>query len=177
MPWQSWSCRWVFTHESMGCASRSPPGAGSATTAFPRARRSPARTSTQRWRRKMPMRRELLHAPGPVAHHAVRHRRHPGGHYPRGVDAAGARFRPRRGRAQHRPDRVYQADEAFFCGTGVQVAPIIEVDGRPVGSGKPGSITQSLQDAYFRAVRGNDPRYRQWCTPVYGGMPRITESR
>lgn len=71
---------------------------------------------------------------------------------------------------------VYQADEAFFCGTGVQIAPIVEVDGRPVGSGKPGSITLSLQEAYFRAVRGNDPRYRQWCTPVYGGMPRITES-
>ena len=72
---------------------------------------------------------------------------------------------------------VYQADEAFLCGTGVQVAPIVEVDGRPIGSGRPGSITLGLQDAYFRAVRGNDPRHRQWCTPVYGGMPRITESR
>src|SRR5436853_4823231 len=71
---------------------------------------------------------------------------------------------------------VYQADEAFLCGTGVQVAPIVEVDGRPVGSGKPGSITLSLQDAYFRAVRGNDPRYRQWCTPVYGGMTRTTDA-
>jgi branched-chain amino acid aminotransferase len=69
---------------------------------------------------------------------------------------------------------VYQADEAFFCGTGVQVAPIVEVDGRAVGSGRPGSTTLRLQEAYFRAVRGNDPRYRQWCTPVYGGMPRIT---
>jgi branched-chain amino acid aminotransferase len=69
---------------------------------------------------------------------------------------------------------VYQADEAFLCGTGVQVAPIIEVDGRAVGTGRPGPITLRLQEAYFRAVRGNDPRYRQWCTPVYGGMPRIT---
>jgi branched-chain amino acid aminotransferase len=69
---------------------------------------------------------------------------------------------------------VYQADEAFLCGTGVQVAPIVEVDGRAVGTGRPGPITLRLQEAYFRAVRGNDPRYRQWCTPVYGGMPRIT---
>ena len=69
---------------------------------------------------------------------------------------------------------VYQADEAFFCGTGVQVAPIVEVDGRAVGTGRPGIITLRLQEAYFRAVRGNDPRYRHWCTPVYGGMPRIT---
>jgi len=72
---------------------------------------------------------------------------------------------------------AYQADEAFLCGTGVQVAPIIEVDGRPLSSGRPGPIALALQDAYFSAVRGNDPRYRQWCTPVYGGMPRITESR
>ncbi|HVH64738.1 MAG TPA: branched-chain amino acid transaminase [Candidatus Acidoferrum sp.] len=80
---------------------------------------------------------------------------------------------------ERRIDRteVYQGDEAFLCGTGVQVAPIVEIDGRLVGSGRPGPITLSLQDAYFRAVRGNDPRYGQWCTPVYGGMPRITESR
>jgi len=69
---------------------------------------------------------------------------------------------------------VYQADEAFLCGTGVQVAPIVEVDRRAVGTGRPGTITMGLQEAYFRAVRGQDPRYRQWCTPVYGGMPRIT---
>jgi branched-chain amino acid aminotransferase len=69
---------------------------------------------------------------------------------------------------------VYQADEAFLCGTGVQVAPIVDVDGRAVGTGRPGTTTLRLQEAYFRAVRGNDPRYRQWCTPVYGGMPRIT---
>jgi branched-chain amino acid aminotransferase len=69
---------------------------------------------------------------------------------------------------------VYQADEAFLCGTGVQLAPIVEVDGRAVGSGRPGTTTLRLQEAYFRAVRGNHPGYRQWCTPVYGGMPRIT---
>jgi len=69
---------------------------------------------------------------------------------------------------------VYQADEAFLCGTGVQVAPIIDVDGRPVGTGRPGTVTLALQDAYFRAVRGNDPRYRQWCTPVYQGAPRLS---
>jgi branched-chain amino acid aminotransferase len=69
---------------------------------------------------------------------------------------------------------VYQAEEAFLCGTGVQVAPIIEIDGRPIGSGRPGPITSNLQDAYFRAVRGNDPRYLHWCTPVFGGMARIT---
>ena len=85
---------------------------------------------------------------------------------------------------------VYQADEAFLCGTGVQVAPIIEVDGRPIGSGEPGPIALGLQEAYFRAVRGYDRRYRHWCSPVYPaaksfdlagsvdvGLPRITEPR
>ena len=36
---------------------------------------------------------------------------------------------------------LYLADEAFFCGTGVQVAPIASIDGRPVGDGVPGPIT------------------------------------
>jgi branched-chain amino acid aminotransferase len=62
---------------------------------------------------------------------------------------------------------LYQADEIFFCGTGVQVAPITEVDGRPIGPGKPGPVVTRLQAAYLRAVRGRDPRYRGWCTPVY----------
>jgi len=63
---------------------------------------------------------------------------------------------------------AYQADEVFLCGTGVQVAPVVEIDGRAVGSGTPGPTTLDLQDAYFSAVRGSDPRYRSWCTPVYG---------
>jgi len=63
---------------------------------------------------------------------------------------------------------AYQADEVFLCGTGVQVAPVIEIDGRPIGSGAPGPVTLDLQEAYFAAVRGSDPRYRDWCTPVYG---------
>ena len=71
---------------------------------------------------------------------------------------------------------VYQADEAFLCGTGVQIGPIVSVDGRPIATGTPGPITSALQETYFRAVHGEDPRYRQWCTPVYGGMPRITSS-
>jgi branched-chain amino acid aminotransferase len=73
-------------------------------------------------------------------------------------------------RVMERPiDRseVYQADEAFLCGTGVQVAPILSIDGRDIGSGRPGPITTRLQEAYFRAVRGDDPRYQEWLTPVY----------
>ena len=62
---------------------------------------------------------------------------------------------------------LYVADEAFFCGTGVQVAAIAAIDGRPVGSGKMGSVVEQLRDLYFDVVRGRVARYRHWCTPVY----------
>ncbi len=62
---------------------------------------------------------------------------------------------------------LYVAEEVFFCGTGVQVSPVTKVDGRAVGTGQPGEITLRLQEAYFRAVRGQDERYRQWLTGVY----------
>ena len=61
----------------------------------------------------------------------------------------------------------YVADEAFFTGTGVQVAAIIEVDHRPVGTGKMGPIVSSIRDLYFDVVRGRERKYRGWCTPVY----------
>lgn len=63
---------------------------------------------------------------------------------------------------------LYVADEIFMCGTGAQIAPVIEVDRIPVGTGKTGPIGQKLQDLYFDIVRGKHPEYsKQWCTPVY----------
>lgn len=61
---------------------------------------------------------------------------------------------------------LYVADEAFFCGTGAQVAPITEIDERPVGTGKTGPITQKLQALYFDVVRNKVPKYSHWCTLV-----------
>lgn len=62
---------------------------------------------------------------------------------------------------------LYTADEAFFCGTGVQVVAIVEADHRPVGGGRMGPVVTSLRQRYFRAARGQDPERRAWCTPVY----------
>lgn len=62
---------------------------------------------------------------------------------------------------------IYIADEAFLCGTGVQVAAITRVEHRPVGSGKMGPITQRLRDTFFDVVSGRMPQYRHWLTPVY----------
>ena len=62
---------------------------------------------------------------------------------------------------------LYLAEEAFFCGTGVQVVAIASVDRRPVGTGKLGPIVEKIRDFYFDMVRGKAEEYRHWCTPVY----------
>ena len=62
---------------------------------------------------------------------------------------------------------LYMADEVFLCGTGAQLAPVVEVDQRKIGSGKVGPITRRLHNLYFDAVRGSSDAYRDWLTPVY----------
>jgi len=62
---------------------------------------------------------------------------------------------------------VYLAEEAFFCGTGVQIAAITGVDHRRIGTGKIGPITDKLRQLYFDIVRGKNPKYRELCVPVY----------
>ncbi len=63
-------------------------------------------------------------------------------------------------------DEVYIADEAFFTGTAAEVTPIRELDDRPIGGGKPGSVTAAMQEAYFGLIRGGDPRHREWLSFV-----------
>ena len=62
---------------------------------------------------------------------------------------------------------VYLAEEAFFCGTGVQIAAITSVDSRPLGTGKIGLIVSDLRELYFSVVQGRVEKYRHWCAPVY----------
>jgi len=62
---------------------------------------------------------------------------------------------------------LYTCDELLLCGTGAQISPVIEVDRRPVGTGKVGEFTQELQNIYFGAVRGDTPKYKDWTIPVY----------
>ncbi len=63
-------------------------------------------------------------------------------------------------------DEVYIADEAFFTGTAAEVMPIRELDGRAIGSGSRGSITQAIQARYFALVQGKDKDYAEWRTFV-----------
>jgi branched-chain amino acid aminotransferase len=59
-------------------------------------------------------------------------------------------------------DEVYCADEAFFTGTAAEVTPIRELDNRPIGNGKRGSITQQLQALFFDCVSGKATHHTDW---------------
>ena len=70
---------------------------------------------------------------------------------------------------------LYIADEAFLCGTGMQIAAITRVEHRPVGAGVMGPITEQLRALYFDVVHGRVADYRHWVEPVYirEGVPTI----
>ena len=61
-------------------------------------------------------------------------------------------------------DEVYYADEAFFSGTAAELTPIRELDNRTIGEGHAGPVTKALQAAYFKSIKGQDPRYGHWLT-------------
>jgi branched-chain amino acid aminotransferase len=63
---------------------------------------------------------------------------------------------------------LYVADEIFLTGTGAQIAPVVEVDHRPIGSGKVGPLAAAMQRIYHEVVRGMRPEYMSWCSAVFG---------
>jgi len=63
-------------------------------------------------------------------------------------------------------DEVYIADEVFLTGTAAEVLPVRQVDGRVIGSGKRGEITEQLQTSYFDQVRGNTLEHPEWHAAV-----------
>ncbi len=62
---------------------------------------------------------------------------------------------------------LYVADEAFFCGSGYEITPIVSIDRFALGDGAVGTTTRRLLAAYMSVVRGVDKRYSEWRTPVY----------
>ena len=61
---------------------------------------------------------------------------------------------------------LLSADEAFFTGTATEIAPIREVDGSPIGSGRRGPLTEQLQNIFVAITAGREPRYRRWLRVV-----------
>ncbi|HUV75443.1 MAG TPA: branched-chain amino acid transaminase [Dehalococcoidales bacterium] len=62
---------------------------------------------------------------------------------------------------------LYIADECFLTGTAAHITPVAEIDRRKVGDGEIGEITRKLQELYFEIIRGDNPKYLNWCTPAY----------
>ncbi len=62
---------------------------------------------------------------------------------------------------------LYTADEVFFAGTAAEITPVLSVDGRIVGDGKPGPVTGHIKGIYEKIVRGEDERHPEWRTSVY----------
>jgi branched-chain amino acid aminotransferase len=70
-------------------------------------------------------------------------------------------------RRVHRSE-LYCCDEILLCGTAAVVVPVVEVDGRKVGDGKPGEATLALNSGLRAIGRRHDSRHPEWTTPVYG---------
>jgi branched-chain amino acid aminotransferase len=62
---------------------------------------------------------------------------------------------------------LYAADECFLTGTAANITPVAEIDRRRIGNGEVGKVTGILRELYSAVIRGNNPKYLSWCTPVY----------
>ena len=62
---------------------------------------------------------------------------------------------------------LMMSDEVFLTGTAAEITPIIEIDGKKIGNGKPGNITKKMMDEYTDIVMNKDENYSHWLTPVY----------
>ena len=62
---------------------------------------------------------------------------------------------------------VYICEELFITGTAAQITAVTKVDHRPVGTGKMGPVTTKLRELFQDVIRGKNPKYRSWNTPVY----------
>jgi branched-chain amino acid aminotransferase len=62
---------------------------------------------------------------------------------------------------------LFNSDEIFLTGTAAEITPIISMDGKKIGNGKPGNITKKMMDEYTNIVMNKNSNYSSWLTPVY----------
>jgi len=65
----------------------------------------------------------------------------------------------------HRSE-LFGADEVFICGTASEIVPVTRIDHRSIGNGKPGTITNSIQDEFRKVVKGKNKKYLNWLDPL-----------
>jgi branched-chain amino acid aminotransferase len=63
-------------------------------------------------------------------------------------------------------ESIYTADEVFMTGTAAEVTPVRSVDRLPIGTGKPGPVTQQIQRSYMQTVKGEIDDTHGWLTYV-----------
>ena len=68
-------------------------------------------------------------------------------------------------------EMLYMAEEAFFCGTAVEITPMRSIDRIPVGNGTRGAVTKRLQDEFYALTSGAKPDRHGWLTPVNAPVP------
>ena len=59
------------------------------------------------------------------------------------------------------------SDEIFLTGTAAEITPIIVMDGKKIGNGKPGNITKKMMNVYTDIVMNKNQYYSHWLTAVY----------
>lgn len=62
---------------------------------------------------------------------------------------------------------LYTCDEAFLCGSAMEMTPVLSIDRYVIGDGDTGAITKDLHLTYLDAVAGKIKKYRKWVTPIY----------
>ncbi len=69
---------------------------------------------------------------------------------------------------------LYIADECFLTGTAAHVSPVTEIDHRPIGDGGIGPVSAKIQSIYFDVLKGNNPKYMDWCKPAYSKLVKTS---
>lgn len=62
---------------------------------------------------------------------------------------------------------LYTCDEAFLCGSAMEITPVFSIDRYMIGNGKCGTLTEQIHNHYLDIVRGERNEYAHWLTPIY----------
>lgn len=62
---------------------------------------------------------------------------------------------------------LYTCDEAFLCGSAMEITPVLSIDKSVIGNGKIGTITKDIHKAYLEIASGKSQKFKEWVTPIY----------
>lgn len=62
---------------------------------------------------------------------------------------------------------LYTCEEAFLCGSAMEITPVLSIDKYIIGDGSTGKITKELHLTYLDIARGKLKKYENWVTPIY----------